>query len=373
MVRVRRLWSGPLAAALLAPAACFYTGTINERPRAEIDILTRAPAYYPDDDIEFGAHKSGDPDGEQLAACRWTAVRCRTDSDCDAPFDERTGSCTDIFAVHLPTGPELPDSRRAHDRLVVRLQVEDEGGAQSLDAETIYVGNRPPEVDIEVPPTLADHYVVRIPIEIDAQAIDPDKDDVIALDWRLMRPRGAGDVSLVKLADAVYQLTPDVSGVWTVQVTASDDFGEMITVEQPIPVMDDQPPCIQLTLPAPDEDGRFVLRRDEGPRAFSVLRVKDDLDPYPRPPDDSEYLGEARFAWQLASPDTGGALVPIAGADGPELVIDPSAYAPGDQVDLRVEVADRVARDLPCDEAEPTCALGGGECLQRLTWGVEVR
>jgi hypothetical protein len=87
----------------------------------------------------------------------------------------------------------------------------------------------------------------------------------------------------------------------------------------------------------------------------------------------SPHLGDASFRWFLAGPHTGGELVPVAGTAGAELSIDPVHYAPGDLVELRVEAADRVARELPCSPVQQTCSIGGNGCLQRITWEVEIR
>ena len=137
-------------------------------------------------------------------------------------------------------------------------------------------------------------------------------------------------------------------------------------------VDEDQAPCIGITSPASPGDGRHVVRRQDGPRPFTVLHVADDLDPSPRPATDSPYVGTARFAWSLAGPQTGGDLLPIAGASGPEVVIDPALYAPGDLLELRVDVSDRVVRPPTCGAGDPVCSTSDS-CFQRLTWEVEIR
>jgi hypothetical protein len=84
-------------------------------------------------------------------------------------------------------------------------------------------------------------------------------------------------------------------------------------------------------------------------------------------------MGTAGFAWSLASPASGGALQPLT-TDDSGVVIDPADYAPGDQLDLRVEVTDRISRPSSCDPSTPQCSIGGvTTCLQRQTWHVEIR
>jgi hypothetical protein len=269
----------------------------------------------------------------------------------------------------------------SHDPIRVQLVVRDKNGAESRDIETIEVGNRSPVITLQVrqggqAPGLSTSYVVTVPLEVAVVVSDPDMDPT-TLAWDLVRPRESnpGDVTWRPVGETgtVYELIPDVSGIWRVDVTASDGLpeGTEVHMEQ-ILVAEDQPPCIGITSPASPGGGRHVLRREDGPRAFSVLHVSDDLDPSPRPAIDSPYVGLTTFAWSLAGPQTGGTLAPLPGVTGPEHVIDPSGYAPGDLLELRVDVSDRVARAPACDAADPVCA-SSETCFQRLTWEVEIR
>jgi hypothetical protein len=114
----------------------------------------------------------------------------------------------------------------------------------------------------------------------------------------------------------------------------------------------------------------LILDQAAGPRALAVLTVADDLDPYPAPAGAGDpLLGEARFRWQLGP---AGALADVEGHDLAELVVDPAASWPGDVLEARVEIADRVPRAL-CADDEPSCSLEGNACLQRVTWTLEVR
>jgi hypothetical protein len=365
-----------LAAAFLAPAGCFYTTSINERPRAHITIVTTGP-HYPGQSVKLSARGSSDSEDGSSIECTWSADACM-DPRCEAtsPVQEQTTrSCGDDFVLALPREPD--DS--AHRPIRVGLLVSDRQGAELLATQTIEVGNREPDIRVQVRPAgTADHAVVGVPVEAavmaseEGEVIDQDG-DVVTLTWRLLKPRGAGaGVELVAVDTEVHTFVPDVSGLWTVEVTGDDGFDAAVGSAS-ISVEGDAPPCIDRTTPDAGREARYVLTREDGPRTFSVLEIGDDLDPAPLPPDPAPYLGEPTFAWLLASPDTGGDLVPVAGAVGDALTIDPSAYAPGDLVDLRVEVADRVERTLPCDSAAPACSIAGDACNQRLGWGVEIR
>ena len=93
-----------------------------------------------------------------------------------------------------------------------------------------------------------------------------------------------------------------------------------------------------------------------------------DLDPYP-----ASATGETTFAWSLEGPGAT-SYVPLDGATDNRVALDPATYAPGDLVELRVEIFDRAhTQKLPCDDTAPTCSLTGDSCLQRLTWRVEMR
>lgn len=106
------------------------------------------------------------------------------------------------------------------------------------------------------------------------------------------------------------------------------------------------------------------------PTLFQVTVVKDDLDPYPGFPDDT-VLGSPKFTWSLLPPG-GSTRLPFGTTNHASL--DPSNYAPGDILELRVEIADRKALPITCDQASPTCSvISDNACLQRLTWRVEVR
>ncbi len=323
--------------------------------------------------VAASARRSSDSESGSLD-CAWTARFQLHDGGACPPDVQSRHSCIDDFVLTLPAG----DAPGGHDPVEVRLEVTDQDGARSTDVETIVPGNRPPTITVQAPPLgSALNHVLGFPIEVSAEIVDEDGDPVAAVDWELVKPRGAGTgVVLEPLDEAgtTYRFTPDVSDVWHVLVTADDGFdGGQSTADKAIEVDDDQPPCIGTTEPAAGQAGRFVIERADGARTFSVLTVVDDLDPYPLPVTAEPFLGESEFAWQMASPDTGGQLVPVAGATAAELTIDPTGYAPGDLIDLRVEVADRRERVLPCDPSEPTCSATGDSCAQRLSWGVEIR
>jgi hypothetical protein len=362
-----------LVAALLAPAGCFYTTNINQRPSAEIRIETEGP-HYAGKQVYFSAVTSDSEDGDNLR-CMWTAQSCEGDG-C-----ERTVPIPDVSPAAISCGQlfgmVLPD--KDHRSVLVRVVVTDQAGGDFTASQILEVANQVPTVEVQVRPAgTADHAVVNVPVRASVQVADLDGDvDDLILTWRLIKPRGGGvDVELIPAPaegdELGHVFTPDLPGLWMVEVTADDGIDQGVG-SGAAAVEEDGAPCLGLTAPEAVADQRLVVRREDGPRTFAVLVVADDLDPYPGP-HPAPGQGEPTFSWQLASPDTGGELAPVSGAVGPELVVDPSAFAPGDLLDVRVEVGDRIERLLQCDVSSPTCSLDGDPtCLQRASWGVEIR
>lgn len=358
-----------LVAVLLAPAGCFYTTSINERPSAEIRIESEGP-HYPGKPVVFSAVTSDSEDGDDLR-CTWTAESC-ADDGCD-----RTDPIPNVRATALTCSDRFqmvpPDKR--HESIRVRVVVADRSGGDITATQILEVANHVPTVEVQVRAAgTADHAVVGVPARASVKITDPDH-EAWELTWRLLKPRGGGpDVELVPIEgdELGRTFTPDVAGLWMVEVTADDGIDQG-TGSGAAAVEQDGPPCLALTAPDAVDDQRLVVRREDGPRVFAVLLVADDLDPYPGP-QPAPGQGEPTFAWQIASPDTGGELAPVSGAVGPELTVDPAAFAPGDLVDVRVEVSDRVERVLQCDASSPSCSVDGDpSCLQRTSWGVEIR
>jgi hypothetical protein len=103
-----------------------------------------------------------------------------------------------------------------------------------------------------------------------------------------------------------------------------------------------------------------------------VGSVSDDLDVWPELPPSEYFLPVgASFSWRWPARHRWCAAAGR-GWTRP-LASSISQIAPGDRISIRLEVADRVDRTLPCADGDGTCSIGGDECLQRLTWEVEIR
>ncbi|RMH43099.1 MAG: hypothetical protein D6689_06155 [Deltaproteobacteria bacterium] len=354
-------------AAAAAGAGCLYTDPINRPPVAEIAVVDAAAPLYVGSVLALSAHKSADPDGDPLRY-EWAARYCDAQNRCDpAPFATQ--------AAATPAFSATVGERRL---IAVQLVVVDTHGAQAATSQFFAVVNRPPEVGLAAqgPGTASGGFTVGRRIALFATPTDyDDPPESLSVQWTLRPVAGSSPDRLrwERKSDVEYHLWPDATGLWEVQVDVSDGQATA-SATRALLVEPDRPPCIAATEPPAVADARYVVDRAAGPRRFAVLAVDDELDPYPLAPDDPDGdRGTATFRWWIAGPGTGGVRVERAGHALPAVEVDPVAYAPGDRIELRVEVADRIVRALPCDDAAPVCSIAADGCVQRVTWEVEVR
>jgi hypothetical protein len=338
------------------------TDSVNQRPEAQIEKVDLGP-HYKGSVITFQSDKSRDQDGDRLTAL-WSARECDDATTCD-PVAVQDAS--------LNLGQEFELTVPGKRNIAVQLRVEDPRGASGIDIVTVEVVNRIPTVQIQPQGTkgAGGAFVLLQDIEVVAAAVDDD-DDPLTLSWELFPAPGSAMAAREweMLAEDRYRLKPDVEGVWMVRVTADDGFGGVFAETATIVVASDQEPCISMTDPTAIDGARYIVERSKGPRRFAVLQVVDDLDPYPVIPGANESIGVSTFAWQIASPDTSGVLVPITSLDSADYILDPAAFAPGDLIELRVETNDRLPHSITCADTDPFCDNG---CLRRVTWSVEIR
>jgi hypothetical protein len=224
-------------------------------------------------------------------------------------------------------------------------------------------------------------YVVGTPVLMYAIVGDPDDTpSSVGLSWNVFPPAGAtytmSDVTVppdptdpmhVQYGKA---LTSSFAGNWDVQVTATDPIGTATMRDLPFTIAGDHPPCLSSWAPIAAPQGQALPISTA--TLFQVLVVGDDLDPYPAVLGDATY-GTTSFSWSLLPP---GATTrqPLTGVSGNSVGIDPAAYAPGDVLELRVEIEDRTHTAVPCADSAPTCSvIADPNCTQRLTWRVEAQ
>lgn len=372
----RNMRSMLVGSLMIAAGGCFFTEVVNEAPVAGIRVITNA--QYIGETMVFDATKTVDDVKTQLT-CEWTAWRCEGDApQCSSLVDTMLGDIDDRFEVLI----------EGHERIEVQLRVTDELGATRLqpDLLSIDVQNRAPEVSLQVTGDKEGstnayilHRPINLVIDLDGGELGTDADgDEVTYTWTLFPPPNS-DVTtrgFEAVGDEGYILTPDVSGAWGVELVAEDQFGGRASVRRDMFVGPDAPPCLQALDPIPDPFGFYLVESSDGPRSFSVLSVLDVLDPFPGPVADDPAIGESTFRWFLKEPGAS-TFVEIDGYTQESYAVDPLAYEPGDRLELRVEVADRVRgpeRELGCADNARTCELvAGSMCYQRQTWGVQIQ
>jgi hypothetical protein len=366
-------------AAAVVTTGCFYLEPINERPATELLVAGGGGLIFRGEPVIVDV-LSDDPDGDALTIT-WTATACADGGQaCEAmPFEN--GVITDPSWQKIMFAVQDSVTTRA---VRVVASTEDAYGAPALQDAilVIDIANALPEIA----PLQYNAGPPGGPTTITASVTDTDDDldGLVFVNWRVMAPPG-GDTTpvFVKIgdntdvedrdsADENWRLEPDIDGIWYVEVTVADPLGAEVTEMIAIPIGPDQAPCIADAFPLAPPPGAVMIV-DE-PRRFSVLVVTDDLDVFPAPPPSDPYRGAAIVHWSMSGPGTGGAFVPITGATGNFIEVDPATYDPGDRIDLRVEIEDRIARNT-CPANQPTCAIDPTRptCLQRQTWAVEAR
>ncbi len=362
-----------VASFALALPACFYIDDLNTRPVVAIQ-KTSIPALTRGSLAQFRAERFDEDDGGARVAVDWEMHTCgSTISECD-----RAAFYTGTELLASATIPVVRADGSPVQKLQVVLHGVDPQGAQARPtAMQLYdVGNAVPAITLQ---TFGyDGYPVGIPFSIRTRVVDAD--DVAAniqVQWKVYSPAGSADPALVLVPpdqsrpnESAYTLTPDLAGTWTIEVTAIDSIGATSVEHIDVQVAADRPPCLGSVtpLPAPASNTAIV----DVAQRFAVQVVDDDLDIFPAPVGDP-FIHESHFAWSIQSPLTNGVRQPIVGDRRSSIDIDPTQYHPGDVIELRVEISDRVTRTLACADGAATCSLNSNACIQRQTWRLEVR
>jgi hypothetical protein len=371
-----------LSGALVAlGGGCFYTDSINQRP--SIDIRqTSSDEVYRGSPVALQA-ESDDPEGH-VVFYSWRAYAC-TETEA-LPSGERPG-CDQVpfhTGVLATTDFVVPVRRVDEDvpveAVLVILQAQDDYGAVARPDQqlVIPVGNHPPDVELSMRTPY--EFIVGTPIDLYAKVSDPDDGAAaVALTYKLFTPMSqpSMDIDPVDVADPEaptslqegWQFTPGGVGRWEFKVTGTDPLGAVDDETLVIDVIADDPPCLVQWAPiaAPSSTTEWPMT---DPTLFQVKVVKDTLDPYPTIPGDAVRKTTA-FKWSIKQP--GSSSRTDLGATGTAVSLDPANYTPGDIVELRVEIADRVARTINCADDQLTCSVISTSCIQRQTWRVVVQ
>jgi len=356
---------------LALSTGCFYVEDVNQRPSIAI-VNGSSDVVFRGQIVSLDA-TGNDPEGQTIYY-QWRVYACTdatTVDGCD--HEPLMFSAADNVTFTVPT--KRADLFTNTTSLRVDLEGVDDKGATAVPIQTLVmaVGDQAPSLELrkEAHPT----FVVNEPVGLYAKYAD--LDDVLGdltVAWDVFSPAVGDAFTLVDTQAAptdpmhlqVAKLfTPAATGSWDVRVTITDPAGMTAIGHIPIDVTEDMPPCIAQYEPvAPLAVGTPPLPISTATR-FSIPQVSDDLDGYPSP-------GSTGFAWSLKAPGASGFADLHVGTNSVEL--DPAAFTPGDDLELRVDITDRVARTLTCATDDLTCAVvAGSSCIQRLTWRVEIR
>jgi hypothetical protein len=299
---------------------------------------------------------------------------------------------TDGNGAALPAGVTTPcDSgdpgcfvpHRLGDYLMT-TSVVDERGASSSATTRFTVENRDPVAALDVVGSTwpeDGHYRLLAPIRFSPlPSSDPDADDLCALTYDFPLPEARplqSRAQLVPCADPDIRqgcgtvptmcLAPDAAGTWRIRLNVADPAGATATTTVEVEVDGDHPPCLRQFTPEPVE--RLFVSRADPALVLAANVVEDDLDPYP--PVDPNAPGPT-FAWSLQLPGEAG-LVAVPDYDRNYYTLDQSAFSVGDEVTVRLDVADRAHPAPDCSGA--VCPPGLDPvtgCVQRVTWALEV-
>jgi hypothetical protein len=365
------------AAILLLGSGCFYSDRINQRPSADIIQSGNGP-FARGTTVHLHA-QTNDPDGDPVFVS-WRVYAC-TDATAPAGCDPDPYFMSAKVDVDVPV-PSARANSMPEQALRVILEATDSLGATAQPSQELLldVGDSPPSLTVssyaryhDPDPANIKEPVVGTPVELDAWASDPDPGDMVTVDFQVVQmPAGAtftlADLTVMGAGQHAKTLVPSATGPWTVQVTATDLLQHQNTMPISLTVVDDGPPCLNSWSPVAPAMGQTLPLHDA--TLFQVLDVQDDLDPYPPVLGDA-LRGTTKFSWSLLPPGAT-SRVPMS-VIGNSVALDPAAYTPGDVLELRVEIADRNATPITCADSAPTCSAKSNNCIQRLTWRIEVQ
>lgn len=380
------------AALIVLVTGCFYTDPLNQRPSVGIVQDDPAGPVYRGKTVHLSANKN-DPEGS-FVQVQWRAYACTdptVDPDtgahpgCDpAPF---ATDFQDSFTFTVPrflAGTTTPE----HAVLVLLEGADDlQAAAKPVQQLALQLTDAPPTVTTSVQYKLA--YVIDAPVNLFAAVGDPDDgiEPPPAVTWTVYNgpnqlpydiaeiPNVPADPNHPELLQLGQTFTPHAAGDFMVRVTALDQLGEMALSDIALDIKPDGAPCLAQYTPATPPSGQTLPLTE--PTLFEVLVVDDDLDVWPPTDDPSE--GVATFAWAIKQPGAA-TWQHLTTVTGNRVELDPASYAPGDIVELQVDITDRLpAHAVSCPDGDASCPAATGSCgtmmtppLQRLIWRVEV-
>ena len=357
-------WSGLLLLAGFAPACLLYTDPINSAPR----VMIVAPQSFRANETATFQGKASDPDGDPVNLIWAMAYQSCKGVD----WADRATSSDADFPVLL----------RGHEPFCVRLLAQDRPYG-ALSAPQFFEGhaqNRPPEPTLGIDPLPGTaSFPLYTSFRLTAGPLRDDDGDPVEFTWKGTDPMGADMGMTLTACDPAHPkevrcFSAGRPGQYTVSVEASDGLenGKAAPKMVTLPVLEDAPPCIEVT--SPDQDTRtVVLAINAPPRPFEVRRVRDDGNPFPAGPH-----GSTSFQW-FTQREGATTWSKELGYDRPVFDVSAARFEdvrPGSAYLVRVEVRDpqhESAAEL--NALEQSCGQRlictmPDKCVRWVTWNV---
>jgi hypothetical protein len=266
--------------------------------------------------------------------------------------------------------PEVPGE------YVISAAVTD-GVDESIVMNTVIVqAGHVPVARVELKtPSKADVYPLGTTFHVSgAASSDDDENDVLIPKWNEEEFHAGAPASAAKLADCEGTLSPfercfraDAPGIYKISLRVSDGANDSPPQTIELEVRGDEPPCLKLTSPAVGAMEAASLDPAEPIKWFKVLRVEDDLDPYPPDPAGDALHDRTTFRW---STNTGSGFKPAWG-DFASFPLSVDGYRYGDEVQVRLEIFDRVTSATQLQACVTDVCRSSDMCVQRVTWKVQ--
>jgi hypothetical protein len=369
MRRLTALWWGivlpcalPFALLIALPflgAGCLYTDRINVPPSAQISM---DPTLTSDGGMTFYANAQDDQPTGLTESWTVTGQACPTGQPLPTGAAIATGSGPSF--TFDPPGPGV---------YCVSVVVTDAQGATGYSTRTVTVSDRPPTMPV-ITAVAPAPFPTPVPLysnlHFSGSATDPDPGDAVTLTWSLTKNQIAGSFSGCgngAVNDVCFQA--DVPGDYVLTLTATDSHGTAAAMPATLAftVATDQPPCI--TAFNPSIVSTYSLYNQGATVTFAVTTVADDGDPWPRPSNSSSQWPQ--FFWS-AQQTPGGPLTRLIDSQDLYNLNENGIFEPGQSVQVRVEVQDRVDRTAAfaqCADDQTYCDLSPG-CHGWVTWTV---
>lgn len=365
-------------------SACLFTKPINMIPGIEIvpplqKIMRGEPAT-------FTARVTDDQTAQPVV--KWASI----DGPCmDDPADKTRWPTDKLVATNMFTMFTV-DAPFTKAPFCVWAVAIDQYGAAKADNYSAMPGNHPPTARLDVlSPTTAPPYLFQTRFRLSAANSSDVDGDPLTPTWAPLTGPPGSRASLVACDDnptnpLLRCLNTDVKGDYRVDLTISDatDTG---TASVTLTVVEDQLPCIDVTMPnyaagslvhilESPGDATAMANQPMTADNFSVLKVSDDLDSWPGSG------SQLQFTWSQA---VNAGDFESAGPQGSTFSLATGSFHPGDKARVRVEIQDRNNRkdiqDLLLGCQEDTCPVttpgrafnSRVGCLLRVTWRVEYR